>query len=128
MSARSVPDAPVPAPPGPRRAVAVTAGVVTAVALAAAVAFPVVLDGRRSSAAQDLRTDLQRVATAQAAWKDRHGGYSTSLPELGVPAARTDVAIVSAGPDAFCAGAYDDGTRTALFYSSAQGFTATACD
>ncbi|WP_380175619.1 hypothetical protein ACFEMC_09070 [Kineococcus sp. DHX-1] len=116
-----------PAPQGPRRAVVVAVGGVTALGLAVAVALPIVVDGRRSSAAQDLHADLQRVATAQAAWKDAHGSYSTSLHDLRVPAARTDVAIVSAGADAFCAGAYDESTRTAMFFSPQRGFDSTAC-
>lgn len=103
-------------------------GGLTALGLAVAVALPIVVDDRRSSAAQDLHTDLQRVATAQAAWKDAHGSYSTSLDDLRVPAARTDVAIVSAGADAFCAGAYDESTRTALFYSSADSWSSRPCD
>lgn len=116
-----------PTPRGPRRAVVVAVGGLTALGLAVAVALPVVVDGRRSSAAQDLHADLQRVATAQAAWRDAHGSYSTSLDDLRVPEARTDVAIVSAGPDAFCAGAYDESTRTAMFFSPERGFDGTAC-
>lgn len=112
---------------GQRRVVAVAVGGATALALAVAVALPIVLDGRRSNAEQDLRTDLQRVASAQTAWRDEHGGYSTSLRELRVPPARTDVAIVSAGADAFCVGAYDESTRTALFFSPRDGFGSTAC-
>ncbi|GAB3466611.1 hypothetical protein AB1207_18200 [Kineococcus endophyticus] len=116
-----------PTPQGPRRAVVVAVGGVTALGLAVAVALPIVVDGRRSSAAQDLHADLQRVATAQAAWKDEHGTYSTSLHDLAVPTARTDVAIVSAGADAFCAGAYDESTRTALFYSSDDSWSTHPC-
>jgi hypothetical protein len=102
-------------------------GGVTALGLAVAVALPIVIDDRRSSVAQDLHTDLQQVATAQTAWRDAHGSYSTSLHDLRVPTARTDVAIVSAGPDAFCAGAYDDDTRTTLFYSTGTSFSSRPC-
>ncbi|MEZ0492965.1 hypothetical protein AB2L28_12050 [Kineococcus sp. TBRC 1896] len=125
MSRQAAPDTAAPTPRGRgRRTTVLAAGV--AAALALAVAVTLLLDGRRSSAERDLHEDLQRVATAQVAWKDDHGTYSASLLDLRV-SARTDVAIVSAGPDTFCAGAYDEPTRTALFFSPTRGFGSTAC-
>ncbi|PRY17921.1 hypothetical protein [Kineococcus rhizosphaerae] len=113
------------APRRPRRAVALVAVVTTAAALA--VAVPVALADRHEHAADDLRADLQRVATAQASWKAAHGEFSTSLTDLGVDADRDELAIVSAGTRGFCAGAHDDGTGTTVFYSPGAGFSDRSC-
>ncbi|WP_432511085.1 hypothetical protein [Kineococcus sp. SYSU DK001] len=108
----------------PGRLVALGAGVAAALAL---LGVPAALQARAAHADDRLQEQLGRVAAAQAAFADAHGSFSTSLDELGVTGARAELAIVSAGPDAYCVGAYDGATRTALFYSPAGGFSAEAC-
>ncbi|GAA0289717.1 hypothetical protein [Kineococcus aurantiacus] len=109
----------------PRRARGTLVG--AAVTLAVVAALTTVLDDRSASATEDLRGDLREVAAAQTRWRAGHGSYSTSLEELGVTPGRGDLAIVSAGADGFCAGAYDRRSRTALFYAPATGLTDRAC-
>ncbi|WP_432522455.1 hypothetical protein [Kineococcus sp. SYSU DK006] len=113
--------------PRPRRAVVALASAATVLALAAAVVAPVVIGGQHADAATSLRTGLQQVATAQAAWKAENGRYTTRLDDLGLAQVPQDVAIVHADATSFCAGAYDASTRSVLFYSSVSGFSTTAC-
>ena len=113
--------------PRPRRGVVALACAATVLALAAAVVAPVVIGEQHADAATSLRTGLQQVATAQAAWKADHGRYTTRLDDLGLAQVPQDVAIVHADAGSFCAGAYDASTRSALFYSSVSGFSTTAC-
>ncbi|WP_432564879.1 hypothetical protein [Kineococcus sp. SYSU DK003] len=127
MSLHAEPRAAQEPPRRARRAGVVLAGVVTAAGLATAVTLALVLDDRADRAADDLRGRLQLVADAQTSWHAEHGEYSLSLADLGVGESSGDLAIVSAGADAFCAGAYDGRTDTALFFSPAGGFSGEAC-
>lgn len=120
--------APHDAPPRrPHRLTVAVAGIVTAVGLATAVTLPIVLNDRSSSASDDLRGQLQQIATAQDSWHDQHGTYSTSLEALGVGEPAGDVAIVRADDASFCVGGYDIGTQTSVFYTPSAGFTSNAC-
>ncbi|WP_380156677.1 hypothetical protein [Kineococcus sp. R86509] len=123
------PTRPDPPRPGrrPHRAVVVGAGMLIVLGLASAVTLPVVLEDRASSAATDLREQLQQVATAQDAWRAAHGGYTTQLADLGLAERDDDLAIVQADAGSFCVGAYDPGTRSAVFFSPADGFSSAAC-
>ncbi|WP_432540378.1 hypothetical protein [Kineococcus sp. SYSU DK002] len=108
----------------PRRVAALGAGLAAVLAL---LAVPAARDARADHATDRLREQLGRVVAAEAAFAEAHGSFSASLDELGVTGARAELAIVSAGPDGYCAGAYDGRTRTALFYSPAGGFSPRAC-
>ncbi|WP_328295907.1 hypothetical protein OG218_24970 [Kineococcus sp. NBC_00420] len=123
------PTRPDPPYPGrrPHRAAVVGAGVLIVLGLASAVTLPVVLKDRASSAATSLREQLQQVASAQSVWKTAHGSYTTQLSDLRMREPDGDLAIVRADDSGFCAGAFDEETRTALFYSAAAGFSSTAC-
>jgi hypothetical protein len=111
----------------PRRSTVVAAGIATAVGLAAALTLPIVHDERSTSASVDLRGQLQQIADAQDSWHAAHGEYSTSLEALGLGEPAGDVAIVRADDATFCAGGYDSGTRTSVFYTPADGFSSRAC-
>lgn len=118
-----------PAPPArrPHPLVAVVVGGSLLAGVVGSVALPVLLGSRSEDASASLRTQLTAVAHAQDAYRDEHGTYTDALGDLTLPTTGHDVALVRAGADGFCVGAYDDGTGTALFYSPANGFTDTSC-
>lgn len=116
-----------PAHARPHRAVVVGIGLLTVLGLATVVTLPIVLDDRNASATTSLREQLQRVAAAQDAWRAEHGSYTTQLADLRMTDPDRDLAIVRADSAGFCAGAYDDGTRAVVFYSSGEGFSTTSC-